>query len=184
MKKEKQGSSVKPVHLALFCVCAVAIVAAAVTLIILLGGENDQPEPEREVIIVTPATGGRGTVVTQENVEAIQEWLDSPVEDGYYETRMNVEWVFPSSSEPSTTAYVENSTNNNRTVYFDLILKESNELVYSSPFIPVGAILEKFALDAQIPTGVHEAIVTYHLVDDDFLEITSVSVGVNLHILG
>ena len=182
MKEQKQGVKIKPIHIALFSVGAIAVVAAAVILIILFSRTNDVPE--NEVIIVTPQGGGRGMVVTQENVEEMREWLDSPIEDGYYETRMSIDWVFPNSSEPSTTAYIENSTNNTRTVYFDLFLADTSELIYSSPFIPVGARLEGFALDAHVPAGEYSGIVTYHLVDDDFEEITTVSVGVTLRVLG
>ena len=106
------------------------------------------------------------------------------MEDGYYETRMNVEWKFPNSKTESTNAYVENSPNNKRTVYFDLTLADTNELIYSSPFIPVGVRLEKFKLDAEVPAGEYTGIVTYHLVDDDYRELTTVSVSVTLRILG
>jgi hypothetical protein len=126
--------------------------------------------------------GGRGVVATPENVEELREKAEQPVQDGYYETRMNVDWKFPNSSAESTNAYVENSTNNKRTVYFDLTLADTNELIYSSPFIPVGAKLEKFKLDADLPAGEYAGVVTYHLVDDEYRELTTVSVGVNLQI--
>lgn len=134
----------------------------------------------------TPAvsdTGGRGTVATPENIDEIRASIDEPVQDGYYNTRMNVDWNFQDSKTPSSNAMVENSERNTRTVYFDLFLDETNELIYSSPFIPVGSKLENFALDAEISKGDHTATVVYHLVDDDYQEITTVSVSVNLHIL-
>jgi hypothetical protein len=134
------------------------------------------------VIEADPVAGGRGVVAVPENVDELREKAQQPVEDGYYETRMNVEWEFPGPGEASTNAYVENSTNNKRTVYFDLVLRETNELIYSSPFIPVGAKLEKFKLDAEIPRGEHRGIVTYHLVDDDHKELTTVSVAVTLRV--
>jgi hypothetical protein len=156
---------------------AAALVIAALVVAFNLGAGSRTTMIEAE-----PVAGGRGVVAVPENVEELREKAQQPVEDGYYETRMNVEWVFPGPGEPSSNAYVENSTNNKRTVYFDLVLADTNELVYSSPFIPVGAKLEKFQLDAEIPEGEYKGIVTYHLVDDDYQELTTVSVAVTLRV--
>jgi hypothetical protein len=154
----------------------IAIIALLITVVVLA----TKPEPA----IVTPETGGRGTVVTPENIDEIREEIEEPVQDGYYRTRMNVDWDFPTSQTPSRNAYVENAPQNTRTVYFDVILEDTNESVYSSPFIPVGAKLEGFALDAELPKGDYAAIVVYHLVDDEHQEITTLSVSVNLHVMG
>jgi hypothetical protein len=155
-------------------IAAAAVAVVAVAVIAFKIGASNQP------VTAPPSVGGRGVVATPENIEELREEANRPVEDGYYETRMNVEWKFPSSDAPSTNAYVENSTNNKRTVYFDLILSDTKDLIYSSPFIPVGAKLEKFTLDAQVPAGEHKGIVTYHLVDDEYRELTTVSVSVTL----
>jgi flagellar basal body-associated protein FliL len=179
VKDTKQGSRKKIVHITLTCVATVAVIVATTMITLWLSG--NQAKPGTTVII--PDSGGRGTVVMPENVDEIRVQLGKPVEDGSYRTKMNVDWVFQNSNEPSKNAYVENAPNNTRTVYFDLILEETNKLIYSSPFIPVGARLENFKLDAFVPAGQHRAIVIYHLVDDDHQELTTVSVAVTLHIL-
>jgi flagellar basal body-associated protein FliL len=176
--KEEEGKKRKPLHIVLVSVGAVALIALVAVLAFRFGA--NRPEP----VFVSQELGGRGVVAVPENVEELREEANQPVEDGYYETRMNVDWVFPGSGEPSTNAYIENSTNNKRTVYFDLTLADTKELIYSSPFIPVGAKLEKFALNAQVPAGEYQGIVTYHLVDDDYQELTTVSVAVTLRIQG
>jgi len=158
-------------------VLGVVIIAALVVIIVILLGDKNKP-----AVAVTGPTGGRGTIVTLENVDAIREELSKPVEDGYYETRMNVDWVFDTAKTPSKNAYVENPTSNTRTVYFDLSLADTGELVYSSPYIPVGGKLTDFALDTDLDAGDYSAIVTYHLVDDDNNELTTVSVSVKLQI--
>ena len=185
MEKELQGSKIKPIHIMLFGAGTIAIMAITTAYVLWLGSANSQAElvSRPRPAITVPAAGGRSTVVSEGNVDEIRGRLGSPIEDGYYETRMNVNWSFPSVGEPSTNAYVENSPNNTRTVYFDLTLAETGELIYSSPFIPVGAKLEGFALDAHVPAGEHSGTVTYHLVDDDHQEITTVSVAVTLNIL-
>jgi hypothetical protein len=152
---------------------AVVIAVVAIVAFRLGAGGNEPP---------VSAIGGRGVVATPENIEELRAKAEEPVQDGYYETRMNVDWKFPNARAESTNAYVENSTNNKRTVYFDLTLADTNELIYSSPFIPVGAKLEKFKLDVVLPAGEYAGIVTYHLVDDEYRDLTTVSVGVNLQI--
>jgi hypothetical protein len=158
---------------------------AVVALIAVIAALALRPAPQEKPPETTaPDVGGRGLVALPENIEEIQKQLQEPVQDGYYETRMSIDWVFQTSKSPSENVYVENSTNNKRTVYFDLILPDTNELIYSSPFIPVGAKLENFALNADLPAGEYTPTVIYHLVDDDFQEITTVSVSVSLRILG
>jgi hypothetical protein len=177
MNEKNEKGAANPLRRGLLIGGAAALVIVVAVVAFKLGAGNRDT-----VIKAEPVAGGRGVVAVPENVEELREKAQQPVEDGYYETRMNVDWVFPGPGEPSTNAYVENSTNNKRTVYFDLTLSDTNELIYSSPFIPVGAKLEKFKLDAEIPEGEYEGIVTYHLVDDEYRELTTVSVGVTLRV--
>jgi type II secretory pathway pseudopilin PulG len=168
----------KPLHIGAI-VLGVVIVIAAVAIAAFYIGSSRQADQA----VVQPSTaGGRGTVATSENVKDLQAEASKPVEDGYYESKMNTDWDFPSGTQPSTNAYVENSVNNKRTVYFDLTLADTKELVYSSPYIPVGAKLDKFKLDKALPAGKYAGVVTYHLVDDNHQELTTVSVSVNLTI--
>ena len=142
-----------------------------------------QKEPEKERTIVDMNDiGGRGTLVTSENVDEILEEMNKPIEDASYTVRMNSDWDFPSGKTKSTNAFVANGTDNKRTVYFDIVLDDTNELVYSSPFMPVGTDISKFALDVELGKGIYYATVVYHLVDDDLKEITTASVSVTLNV--
>jgi hypothetical protein len=157
------------------------VIVTLITIIVIMALENDDTPLPGEIL---PTADGRGIVITPENVDEMREQLQERVEDGYYASRMNVEWVFETWNSPSNNAFVENQLKNTRTVYFDLIVDDTDELVYSSPFIPVGAKLERFTLDRELPAGEHPATVTYHLVDDNYENITEVSVAVLLKILG
>lgn len=128
------------------------------------------------------AADNRATIVTEDNVDEVIKQMEEPVEDGYYSCKMNVDWNFADSSQPSYNAYVANSDSNTRTVYFDVSLEEDNTLVYSSPYIPVGEELKEITLTEKLSAGDYPAIVTYHLVDDDHKELSNVSVTVTLHI--
>ena len=125
----------------------------------------------------------RPTVVTEDNVEQVKEQLEKPVEDSYYTTEMTVDWTFEDGGAVSSNAYVANAVENTRTVYFDVNLADTGELIYSSPYIPVGEELSEIKLDKTLSAGDYDAVVTYHLVDDDNEEITTVSVAVKIHVL-
>jgi len=132
--------------------------------------------------------GGRGTVVTEENARDILDELQKPIDDASYTCSMSMEWTFESWDTPSKDAYVENDSSNSRTVYFDVYLDDEDgnaiidELIYSSPYIPVEAELSGFALQKEVPSGRHTATVVYYLVDDDANVLTDVSVGIRLYI--
>lgn len=163
-------------------VLAVIVVTAVIGILLL-----NRPAPEEAVPAIAPVREvvsgtGRGTVVTSDNVDELYAQASQPIPDAYYRTRMNVDWVFPNGKTESTNAYVENATSNERTVYFDVNLADTGELVYSSPFIPVGETLERFKLDAELPKGNYSGVCTYHLVDDNHEEITTVAVSVTLEV--
>ena len=177
-KDVKKTKKLKPAHIAIISLVVVLIAAGAVIMWFML--RDNQQEIGIDSLEVP---GARGTLATPDNINEIRDQVSEPIDDSFYITRMNTDWVFDRWDEPSSNAFVENSEENLRTVYFDLHLVDSGELVYSSPFIPVGATLENFALDSQVPPGSHPAVVTYHLVDDNYENITTVSVSVTLIIL-
>lgn len=121
----------------------------------------------------------RATVALQNSVQQAKATADEPVDEGSYRVNMNNDWVFQGGS---SNAYVRNHPNNTRTVYFDVFLADTKELVYSSPYLPVGGSVQGFALDAALDPGVFKGIVTYHLVDDDHREVSTLSVTVALRV--
>lgn len=157
-------------------VVSILIIGVLIAVIIKLLNNDSEERPVQESL-------GRGTLVTSENAKELAKDVGEPVVDGYYTTSMNVDWYFDDGKATSKNAYVENDISNTRTVYFDLLQVGSGELLYSSPYIPVGATLEEITLDQELAAGDYDAIVKYHLVDDEMNDISTVSVSVKLHIL-
>ena len=148
---------------------AVVIVGLVATIIFLLLPKEEIKDKKID----------RPTVVTEKNVDEVMKAMDEPIPDGSYEITMNTKWTFNGSSSD---AYVANSTNNTRTVYFDVTLADTGELVYSSPFIPVGNQIKGFVLDKKLDSGAYDGIVTYHLVDDNQEEVSNLSVTVTFQV--
>ena len=169
-KQDKKSRNIIIVLVVIIAVLGIAVAALAKSYF--------SKEEKQEVV-----TDGRATFVSKENVEEVKEELSKPVEDAYYTTSMTIDWDFYDGQSVSTNAYVKNSTANKRTVYFDVNLKATGELVYSSPYLPVGETMNEIMLDVDLDKGDYPAIITYHLVDDDHQEITTVSVAITLHIL-
>lgn len=124
-------------------------------------------------------------VVTPENIEEIIGQLNeadyTPI--GSYEVMMNTDWIFPDGASPSTNAYVENSINNRNVVYFTIALETDRDTdIYDSPFLEPGSYMEAIQLDVDLPAGKYDAVLTYHLVDGQEIEVSHVSVSVTLTI--
>lgn len=124
-------------------------------------------------------TGGRGTVVTEDNADSI-DISQEPVEDGMYETSMTIDWHFKGTA--SEDAYVANVENNTRTVYFDLNLADTGDTIYSSPYIPVGSEMSGLTLDKELDPGTYDTILIYHLVDDENKELSTLSVALTIYV--
>ena len=153
------------------------IIIVMLGIVGFMGYQILQEEPDKE-----ESYDGRATFVDQENVDEVRDSLDDEIEDASYTASMTVDWRFYDGKSVSTTAFVENMKDNKRTVYFDVNLKSTGELVYSSPYLPVGSKLEGFALDKELSKGDYPAVVTYYLVDDDHKVITKVSVAITIHV--
>lgn len=124
-------------------------------------------------------------VVTPDNVDEIVSQMEesekTPV--GSYEVSMNTNWLFPDGDSPSTNAFVENVANNQNTVYFTIALTENkDEDIYKSPYLMIGSHLNDIKLDTSLSKGLHDAIITYHLVDEDLNDLSSVSMYMTITI--
>ena len=104
---------------------------------------------------------------------------DQEIDDAYYEVSQTLDWHF--NGTQSDDAYVANDPSNKRTVYFDLML-ENGEVIYSSPYIPLGSEIKGITLDKQLDPGTYETFVMYHLVDDDGKEVSSLKVGLTIYV--
>lgn len=149
-----------------FSVLIIVIVVAAV--LILSGREKELPPEEAN------------QVVTLDNFEEIMLENEEKVADGYFETWMITTWTFPDGKSPASLAIMGNSPANQYPFYFELYLKDTGELVYTSGLIPVGNELKEIQLDVELPKGEYEASATIRMVKDDEEIDSNMSIGVDL----
>lgn len=184
-----QDKGKKPVSKLVICLCVavLAVIAALVGVIVFL---LTRPAPE---LVMQPygfppvghrIPGPSGTVLTPENREQVLSELENVApEDRSYTVSMSNDWVFETALTPSANARVRNLERNSRTVFFDLLLRETMEVIFTSPYLPLGSTFEGFALDRDIGAGVHDVLLVIYLVDDDYEIITDVTVGVTITVL-
>lgn len=165
----KTGKNRKPLIITI--IIAVIIIGILIGIIVYL-----LPRPEDK---------SYNNVVTPDNVDEIisqmEEDAKTPV--GSYEVSMNTDWVFPDSNSASTNAFVENAVTNQNTVYFTIALADDPETdIFKSPYLEVGSHLSDIKLDSVPAQGIHDAVITYHLVDEEFNELSSVSMYMTITI--
>ena len=177
-KEEKKRKQQKKVLIATIITAVVIIAGLIIAIIFLLR------EPPLEVVIEydRTATGGRGMVVTEDNIEEVIEWLEEPGEDTEYEIYMSANWTFPTSSRSNGNALFRNLPSNTRMVFFELYLEDEEQVIYVSPYIPLGREVRNFALDVALPVGTYEPLMTIFLVDDDKEIVTDVQMRVQITI--
>ncbi|MCL2718592.1 MAG: hypothetical protein FWE14_07400 [Lachnospiraceae bacterium] len=161
-------------------IMSVALVALIGVLLYLLL-RNDEPEQETQV---RDSIGGRAILATEENYDTILEEISKPVRDTQYLVSMSLDLKFDTWDQSTRSTVVRNDARNVRTVYFELFLDDADgeigEMIYSSPYIPLGAELRDFGLDKELAAGTYQATMIYHMVDDDFEKITDLVLGVKV----
>ena len=128
-----------------------------------------------------PLSGEPNRIVTPDNIEEIIESMeDKKVTAGSYNVRMNPTWTFKNGKAASEDAYVENAVTNNNDVRVTITLNDTEELIYTSPIIPLGSRLADIVLDKDLPAGSYDCIITYHLLDDKGEDVSTVNLNLGV----
>lgn len=171
IKREHKKEHINIITMIIAIILLLLLFMSIVIAVLLL---RDKPQEE-----VNASPGIKGTIVTQDNAEELITGGEV-IPDGYYDVSMSIDWHFKDGVTED--AKVANKTTNTRTVYFDLLVEGTEELVYSSPYIPVGESMQGLTLDKELDPGTYDMIVRYYLVDDDNVEVSNVSVGITVYV--
>ena len=155
-----------------------ALIGVIIALVMLLNRGQSPQEAE------SAPSAQRTTIVNEENAEeAVREIIEEDAErvrPGYYEVVMNTTWHFPDGYSPSSDSYVENAANNTNAVYFDIKMRDTGDVIYSSPIIPVGGHVENLKMDVNLADDTYDCICEYHLVDENQKSLSTVNMGLTL----
>lgn len=106
-------------------------------------------------------------VITEENYKQIMEDMENQVQEGYFETYMNTDWTFPDGASETTDAILGNSPNNKKPIRCEILMADTEEVLYSTGVLPVGAELPPFKLDVDLDAGTYDAVCMVYLLDEE-----------------
>jgi methionine-rich copper-binding protein CopC len=121
-------------------------------------------------------------VIDESNLEEINAEIEEKVAKGMFETHMTTTWTFPDGKSPSSDAIMGNSPNNNYPFWFEVSLRGSEEIVYSSSLLPVGSEIAEIVLEKDLDAGTYAALLTIHMVEEDGAEVES-NMGFNITLI-
>lgn len=130
-----------------------------------------------------PVEIGGGQILTWENAEhVLTQETESLISDGYQVT-MSTVWTFDGRSLKSIDLYVENTAENEDSVYFVLArLEEPAEILCVSPVLAPGNRLKEIKLEKSLPAGIYECVVSYYISGEEPPR-TKISVTVDINVL-
>ena len=130
------------------------IIVAAIILLIIIAA-----------IVIYYLTRPKG--ITEGNYKQIMEEMENEVQEGYFETYMNTEWTFPDGTAETTDAILGNSPNNKKPIRCEVKLADTQEVIFKTDVIPVGAELPPFKLDKDLDAGTYDAVCEVYLLDEE-----------------
>ncbi len=104
--------------------------------------------------------------MTEGNYKQIANEMEEEVKEGYFETYMNVDWTFPDGTSETTDAILGNSPNNKRPIRCEVLLADTEEVIFKTDVIPVGTELPPFKLDVDLEAGTYDAVCRVYLLEE------------------
>ncbi len=181
MSDQKETAGKKRRNTIIIAIAFVLLLAAlAACIVLLLAKQKEEPVQHPESVPKSTVLD-RG-IVDNDNAGDIMDEMSEKVSKGMFECKMTTAWTFDDGKSESPNAYVANVENNLYTLYFDVYDEATNELLYSSPMLPVGTELKNFKLDKELPAGEYDAVVMYTMVDENLEEVSSVGFKVTISV--
>lgn len=126
--------------------------------------------------------GTERRVIDRDNADEVMTEMSDKVDEGMFECKMTTTWTFDDAASVSPNAYVANVETNRYAIYFDVYQDETNELLYSSPILPVGTELQDIKLDKELSAGEYGAVVMYTLIDEAEEEVSTAGFHITIYV--
>lgn len=165
-------------------VAVITVLAAAliICIVLLVSRSGDAGEAQRNNDNDAPQTVLDRGFVDESNMDDIMSELSDKVEEGMFECRMSTTWTFEDAASASPNSYVANVENNQHAIYFDVYEEQTEELLYSSPILPVGSEIRGIKLEKELSAGDYDAVVMYTLVNEAYEEVSTVGFRITISV--
>ena len=167
--KKNSNSSKYLIVIVLLVVLVVGLVGVVAFLLGRGSGGNSGAESGnavREVSSTREVASSARMVLEESSSQGLMDQMREEVAEGMFACKMSMTWTFQDGTSESPDAFVANSESNTHPLLFDVYMRDTGELVYSSPVLPVGTELRNIKLDQALPAGNYKATVMYKLLDD------------------
>ena len=166
----------------IIAVVAVLVVALVICIVLLVSRSGDTGETQVNDNVDASQTALDRGFVDESNMDDIMSEMSDKVEDGMFECMMSTAWTFDDAASSSPNSYVANVESNRHALCFDVYEEQTNELLYSSPILPVGSEIRDIKLDKEIPAGDYNAVVMYTLLNEAYEEVSTVGFRITISI--
>lgn len=163
----------------LVAIVAVMLIAIVVLVVMLM------MKPEVVTVVESSTSGEKLTYETKivtSDPETLQAAVDSLMEkakDGHMNLQMRTQAI--SADGKTFSCFLANSLRNNYDMFMVFYLDETQEEIYRTGLIPLGARIEEFTLEEPLPKGSHEITIVFNQVEEDLETIhAQVNVGLTL----
>lgn len=173
---QKKDNKVLKIVIAVIIVLLLIVATVAITIKFMSKDDDSSDREVRNELL------DRGFIEENQANEMAQALVDK-VAEGMFECEMTMDWYFEDGGKAiSPNAYVANSSANTHTIFFDVYVSGTGELVYSSPLMPVGTSTRQIALEKELAPGMYDMEVRYTLVDENYEEISNVGFMIDVEI--
>lgn len=152
---------------------AVAVVIVGVVVGFFLLRDSNPGDSEDLSGTGKPEAVGNA-VVGEGTVEADLDRYDTPPslgdesdQDNYVMNMWSTTWRFKDGSSPSYDVEVQNDSYNTQTVYLELKMSETEEVLFVSDYLKPGEAIHDIALGKDLDQGEYKCVLTYHLMDEE-----------------
>jgi len=183
---DKEKNKNKRLWIILAIVVVVLLIGIIIALVILLNKSSANQNIQQNETVVSNASS-MGAIAYESNVvttdeKTLQMLVDQMVEkakEGTMALEMKTEAV--SSNGTDFSCYIGNAVNNQYDMFVVIYLDDTQEEIYRSGLIPLGARIESFTSSKTLDPGSYVGTIVYNQVEDDQATIhAQVNVGINL----
>lgn len=150
MEKKKKSTII------IACILFILIAIIGVLVFLLLGKRESGGSAENS----------GSYMIEEDNYQQIMDDMRDEVREGYFETYMNTVWTFADGTSETKDGILGNSPNNTKAIRCEILLADTEEMLFSTGVIPVGAQVPPFKLDVDLDAGRYDAVCMTYLLDE------------------
>lgn len=147
----------KKTKIMIACISIVALLAVGAAAAMFIMMNNGDKEEESQSIYT----------MDENNYQQIMDDMGAQVQEGYFETYMTTEWVFPDGSSEASEAMLGNSPNNTKPIRCQLLLDETGEVLFETGVLPVGALVSPIKLERDLEAGTYDTTCMIYLMNEN-----------------